>query len=80
MKEDIIGGSGATGMWILTAVQTNEVFQLVQIILSCVVSLVTILYIVWKWWKKASADGKITTEEKEELEKEIDDYVNKTKQ
>ena len=79
MKEDIISGAGSGGMWILTAVQTNEVFQLVQIILSCVVSLVTILYIVWKWWKKASADGKITKEEIEELEKEIDDNVNKTK-
>lgn len=80
MKEDIIGGAGSGGMWILTAVQTNEIFQLVQIILSCVVSLVTILYIVWKWWKKAKADGKITAEEIEELEKEIKDNVNKTKQ
>lgn len=80
MKEDIIGSSGSTGMWILTAIQTNETWQLVQIILSCVVSAVTIAYILWKWWKKAKADGKITAEEIEELEKEIKDNVNKTKQ
>lgn len=80
MKEDIIGSSGSTGMWILTAIQTNETWQLVQIILSCVVSAVTIAYILWKWWKKAKADGKITAEEIEELEKEIKDNVNKTNQ
>lgn len=79
MKEDIIGSAGSGGMWILTAVQTNEIFQLVQIILSCVVSALTILYILWKWWKKAKADGKITAEEIDELEKEIKDNVNKTK-
>lgn len=47
----------------LTLVQYNEVFQVIQLVLTIVSLLITIAYSVWVWYKKAIADGKITADE-----------------
>lgn len=70
-----IGGSCLT--WVTTIAQTNEIFQLIQIILASIVSVVTIAFIIYKWWKSATADGKITKEEIDDLFNKIDDEINK---
>lgn len=75
MKEEATGVAGSSVSWILTATQVNEVFEIIQICFSIAVSLITILYIVYKWYKRATADGKITEEELEELKKEVDENV-----
>ena len=53
----------------LTVVQTNEIFQIISLILTCIATLLTILYNLYKWYKKATQDGKID-------ENEIDELIN----
>lgn len=48
---------------VVTQAQLNETFALVQLILSIVTSIVLIAFRLWRWWKEASEDGKITAEE-----------------
>ena len=71
MKDDAIASGGSVLSWILTITQTNEIFALIQIIASTIVSILTILYILWKWYKKAKEDGKITADEVENLAEEL---------
>ncbi len=63
LKDEIVCLSGNAVSWTLTASQTKEVFEIIQIIASIIVSLLTVAYIVWKWYKKAKEDGKIEAEE-----------------
>lgn len=70
-----IGGSCLT--WVTTIAQTNEIFQLIQIILASIVSILTIAFIIYKWYKKATEDGKITHDEIDDLFNQIDDEINK---
>ena len=64
------------GQYILTAVQTNEVLQIVELVLSILTTLFILGINIYSWWKKASADGKIDKEEVEELQ----NIVNKGKE
>ena len=84
MKHDeIVGFVGSGISTALTITQTNEVFQLIQLILSILAFLVTICFTIWKWHKKAKEDGKITIDEVEELfdnlENNIEDYKEENK-
>jgi len=68
MKHDeVVGYIGSTFGGVMTALQTNETLQIIQGILSIIAVLITIAYTIWKWYKKASKDGKITEEEYDEL-------------
>lgn len=71
MKEEIVGIAGSGFSWILTALQNDSVLQYINTICSILATLVTIAYIVWKWWKKAKQDGKITKDEVDELFDEL---------
>lgn len=53
-----------------TVTQTNDTMQTVNMVITIVVGVVTLAYTIYKWYKKAKADNKITKEEIEEL---IDD-------
>ena len=73
--------------YVLTMAQTNEVFQLVELILSIATTLFILGINIYSWWKKAKKDGKITEEEvKEGVEiitngvKEIQDHLNNKKE
>ena len=55
--------------YVLAVLQSNEVFQIIEFVLSIIVSIVLLIYRIWKWWKDANKDGKITKEE-------IEDGVN----
>lgn len=80
MKENA-GYFGSAITAILAIAQTNEMFQLFEIILACISFAVTIAYTIWRWKKKSTdekSDGgkKITSDEVgeliEDLKKEID--------
>lgn len=77
MKDEAIGGTGSILSWVLTITQTNEIFALIQIIASTIVSIITIGYILYKWYKKATEDGKITKDEVEELGNELKNFKDK---
>lgn len=51
----------------LVFLQNNEIFQYIELSLSIATSCVLIAYRIWKWHKKASADGKIDKEEVKEM-------------
>ena len=72
----IFSWSGSVFGTILTAIQTNEVFQYIQLALTILSTLVAIGFTIWKWWKKASQDGKIDEEEVKELEKDLKDALD----
>lgn len=80
MKDTIVGYGGTAFGTVMTVIQTNEILQIIQGILTLIALLVTIAYTIWKWWKNASKDGKITPQEIDDLMdevKDITDDVNK---
>ena len=64
---------GNGGQYILTAVQTNEVLQIVELIISILTSLFILGINIYAWYKKANKDGKIDEKEIEELKNIVQD-------
>ena len=64
---------GNGGQYILTAVQTNEVLQIVELIISILTSLFILGINIYAWYKKAKKDGKIDEKEIEELKNIVQD-------
>lgn len=76
---------------ILTIVQTNEIFQIISLVLTIITTLLTFIFTIYKWIKLSKEDGKIDEDEikqgieivedfKESLDKiseEFDDKENK---
>ena len=78
MKHDeIVGFGGSIFGTIMTIIQANEILQIIQAILTVIGLLVTLSYTIWKWYKKAKADGKIEEKEIDELIDEIDKVTKK---
>lgn len=50
----------------IALLQANETFQIIELALSIATSAVLIAYRLWKWYKAAKADGKITRDEVQE--------------
>jgi len=75
LKDEIVCLTGNTLSWTLTVSQTKEVFEIIQIIASIIVSLLTVAYIVWKWYKKANSDGKIEAHEVVDLVDQIKNEI-----
>lgn len=74
-KTEVVGYSGTVFETVLAATQTNEILQVIQIILSILAFIITISYTIYKWYKKATDDNssggnKITKDEISDL---IDD-------
>ena len=87
MKHNFLDWLGCGTGVVLTAVQTNEIFQTISLILTCIATLLTIAYNIYRWYKKATEDKKITPEEiKEGIDilnqgaKDIEDLKNKNKE
>lgn len=66
--------------YLMLALQANTVFWYIQLGLAILVSLVSIAYKIWKWYKEAYADGKITGEEVkqiiEEVKPDVEDIID----
>ncbi|MBO7733534.1 MAG: hypothetical protein J6S67_13300 [Methanobrevibacter sp.] len=74
---DFLSWIGTAFGGILTALQTDVVFQYISLGLTILSTLVAIAFTIWKWWKKASEDGKISKEEIEELEDDLKEHIDK---
>lgn len=70
-KDGIVFGSIAVLETMVTVSQTNEVFQTIQIIISALAGAVALAYTIWRWYRNAKKDGKITEDEVDDLFKEI---------
>ena len=72
-----VAGNGLT--YVLAAIQSNEVLQYIEFGLSILLTIVILTYRVWKWYKEAKKDGKITKEEIDELGEIIEDATKEHK-
>lgn len=70
-KDGIVFGSIAVLETMVTVSQTNEVFQTIQIIISALAGAVALAYTIWRWYRNAKKDGKITEDEVDDLFKQI---------
>lgn len=70
-KDGIVFGSIAVLETMVTVSQTNEVFQTIQIIISALAGAVALAYTIWRWYRNAKKDGKITPDEIDDLFEEI---------
>lgn len=75
MKKDLfeIGGNGA--MYVLSVTNTREIFEWISLILSIIISVLIIGGKLFRWWKKAKADGKIDKEELDEAIEIVEDGI-----
>lgn len=62
---------------VLTASQTNNVFQTISLILTIIATLFSIISRLVIWYRKAKADGKITKDELKEGAEIVNDEINK---
>lgn len=74
--KDFITWSGSLFGTIGTAIQTDEVFRYISLGLTILSTIVAIAYTIWKWWRKAKEDGKITEEEVKELVDDVHQVLN----
>lgn len=70
-KDGIVFGSVGLVETVVTVSQTNEVFQTIQIIISALAGAVALAYTIWRWYKNAKKDGKITEDEVDDLFKAV---------
>ena len=73
MNKEIGSTIGNVFTYVLAAVQQNEILQIIEFVLSAILTLVIVAYRVWHWWKEAKKDGKIDDKEIDELGKIIED-------
>ena len=70
-KDGIVFGSIAVLETMVTVSQTNEVFQTIQIVISALAGAVALAYTIWRWYRNAKKDGKITEDEIDDLFEQI---------
>ena len=76
MNKELVGSTICTAVaGTSTAVQPNEVFQYIQMGLTILATLITIILGLRAWWKDAKKDGKIDKEEVGEAVKIVEDGV-----
>lgn len=85
MNKEVVGAMSGTALSVVgTGLQTSEVLQIISLVLTIIGSLITIAMAIINWWKKAKADGRITSDEIQEgieiIQNGIDDLKDKTKE
>lgn len=75
-SNDYLSYVGSVFGTICTALQTDEVLRYIQLGLTILSTLFAIAFTIYKWWKKANEDGKITSEEVKELKDDIVDVLD----
>lgn len=68
MKDTLYGAFNGC-QYLATALQTDKIFQIIQLALSILTTLILCVLKIISWAKKAKADGKI---DKEEIDEAID--------
>lgn len=71
---------GVGGLWCLTAIQTEQILRIANLVLAILTTLFVFVTRFWEWYKKAKADGKITKEELKEGVGIVKDGVDEIKE
>lgn len=58
-----------------TLAQTEQILRYISLALTIICTAISVAYSVYKWWKKAKEDGKITKEEVDELKKGFEQKI-----
>ena len=75
----IIGGVASSLSAVGTSIQTNEVLQIISLILTILGTLITFIVLpLLNWYIKAKKDGKITIEEVKEGVETLQEGINST--
>lgn len=61
---------------ILTALQDNAIYQVVNMILVILSLLINIIYTIYKWYKQASQDGRIDMDEVGDLLENVKNEID----
>lgn len=77
MKQTIGDIAGTSLAAVLTAVQTNQVFQAIELGITILIGVLTIVNIIRRWFKEAKEDGKITADEVHDLVDELSDEAER---
>lgn len=56
---------------VFTAVQTDTTLQIISLIMTIIATVFSIAFTIYKWYKSAKADGKITKDEIDDLIDEL---------
>lgn len=56
---------------VFTAVQTDATLQIISLVLTIIATAFSIAFTIYKWYKSAKADGKITKDEIDDLIDEL---------
>lgn len=76
MNKEIGSIAGNVVTYVLAAVQQNEILQIIEFVLSAILTVVILVYRVWHWYQEAKKDGKIDKEEIDQLGKIIEETKN----
>lgn len=76
MNKEIGSIVGNVVTYVLAAVQQNEILQIIEFVLSAILTVVILVYRVWHWYQEAKKDGKIDKEEIDQLGKIIEETKN----
>lgn len=77
--KDLFEISGNGLMYVLSATQTKEIFEIISLCLSILISLLIIISKIITWYNEAMKDGKITKDEVKQIPSLIKDEVNTIK-
>lgn len=61
---------------ILTALQDNELYQVINMILVILSLVINIIYTIYKWYKQASQDGRIDMDEVGDLLEDVKNEID----
>lgn len=64
---------------IATVLQTDEYLRVISFALTCISVTLSLAFTVYKWYKSSKADGRITTDELDELVDELGKYNERIK-
>lgn len=62
-NDTALGWAGSAVNAILAGIQVDEVLRYINISLAIITTIVTLAYTLYKWYKRAKSDGKITPDE-----------------
>lgn len=60
----------------LGLIQGKELLSYIQLGLGILATILSLVYTIYNWWKKASADGKISKDEIKELSDDLKDKLD----
>lgn len=76
-NSDYLSWTGTIFGTIFTATQTDQILQYISIAITIISTLFSIAFTIYRWHKNATKDGKVTSDEIEDLGNQIGDILNK---